>query len=97
VACSFSNPPPFTGPAQGPNFSLRNPDKANAYTYFSLFFDDALLEHIVKQTNLYAEQHPYHRVNFPWVDTCVDEMKTFLGIVVAPGWSVYPTCMIIGS
>ena len=35
VPYSFSNPPPFLGNPQGPNFSLRNPGAA--YTYFSFF------------------------------------------------------------
>ena len=48
VPYSFSNPPPSIGYPQGPNFiSLRNP--GTAYTYFSLFFDDQLLEYIANE------------------------------------------------
>lgn len=90
VAYSFSNPPPFTGPPQGPNFSMRLGEKANALSFFSLFFDDALLEFIAEQTNLYAEQHPYNRVNVSWVDTNVDELRLFLGIVISTGIVVLP-------
>ena len=48
VPYSFSNPPLFIGYPQGPNFSLRNP--GTAYTYFSLFFDDQLVEYISNKT-----------------------------------------------
>ena len=43
---SFSNPPPFIGDPHGPTFSLRHPESATAFTYFSLLFDDDLLNHI---------------------------------------------------
>ena len=82
---SFSDPPPFTGDPQGPTFSLRNPGSATAYTYFSLFFDDPLLEHIANQTNLYARLHPLRRANYQWRDTNVDELRLFLGIFIATG------------
>ena len=36
----------FLGDPQGSTFSLRKPESATAYTYFSLLFDDALLNHI---------------------------------------------------
>jgi len=39
-----------------------------------LFFDNELLEHTVKQTNLYAEQHAFRRANYTWYDTSVSEM-----------------------
>ena len=48
VPYSFSNPLLFIGYPQGPNFSLRNP--GTGYTYFSLFFDDQLLEYISNKT-----------------------------------------------
>ena len=88
---SFSNPPPFTGDPQGPTFSLRNPESATAYTYFSLFFDDQLLEHIANQTNLYARLHPFRRANYQWRDTNVDELRSFLGIFIATGLVCLPS------
>ena len=36
---------------QGPNFSIWKPEEATAYTYFSMFFDDQLLQHIVYRPN----------------------------------------------
>ena len=79
---SFSRSPHFIGVDPGPTFLMRDHDNATAYTYFSLFFDDQLLQHIVDQTNLHASQCPYHRVNYQWFDTSVDEMRSFLGILV---------------
>ena len=39
---SLDNLPPFTGHHPGPTINLHDP---NAYNYFSLFFDDQLLQH----------------------------------------------------
>ena len=61
---SLSNPPPFTADPEGPAFSIWRPEECTAYTYFSLFFDDQLLQHIVEQTNLYARQHPFRRASY---------------------------------
>ena len=82
---SFSRPPHFIGESPGPTFLLRNRLNSTAYTFFSLFFDDWLLQHIVDQTNLYARQRPYRRANYQWFDTTVDELRSFLGIFIATG------------
>ena len=58
---SFTNPPPFIGDPKGPTFSLKKPESASAYTYFSLLFDD-LLTLMANQTNLYARLHPFIRL-----------------------------------
>ena len=79
VPYSFSNPPPFLGNPQGPNFSLRNPGAA--YTYFSLFFDDQLLQHIGNQTKVYAKLYPFQQVNYQWFDKTVDELRAILGLL----------------
>ena len=81
----LTNPLPFIGDPQGPTFSLRKPESASAYTYFSLLFDDDLLTHIANQTNLYATLHPFHQANYQWFDTNVDEIRSFLGILIAIG------------
>ena len=82
---SFSNPPPFIGDPHGPTFSLRHPESATAFTYFSLLFDDDLLNHIANQTNLYARLRPFRRANYQWTDTNVDELRSFLRIIIASG------------
>ena len=85
VMYSFSNPPPFIGQHQGPNFSWRDPSSVNALTYFSLFLDDALLEHIAAETNRYAQQGPYNRINYHWCDASANDIKQFLGIIISTG------------
>ena len=87
---SFANPPPFVGDPHGPTFSLRHPESATAFTYFSLFFDDDLLNHIANQMNLYARLHPFHRANYHWTDTNVDELRSFLGFINASGYVSLP-------
>ena len=87
---SFSNPPPFKGDPQGPKFSLQNPMDATAYSYFSLFFDGRLLQHKADQTNLYARLNPFTRVKYQWTDTSVEEIKSYLGIIISTGYVVLP-------
>ena len=60
------------------------------HTFFSLFFDDWLLQHIVDQTNLYARQHPYRWANYQWFESTVDELRSFLGIFIATGLETLP-------
>ena len=67
------------------------PDGTTAYTYFSLFFDDPLLEHIANQTNLYTRLHPFHQADYQWRDTNVDELRSFLGIFIATGLVSLPS------
>ena len=61
---SFANPPSVIGDPHGPTFSLRHPESATAFTYFSLLFDDDWLNHIANQTNLYGRLRPFHWANY---------------------------------
>lgn len=61
---------------------LQNPTPA---TLFQLFWPDGLVEHIVYQTNLYAQQE-----GKPFVPVTKDEMKTFLGINLLMGIKKLP-------
>ena len=61
------------------------PERASAYTYFLLLFDDVRLTHIVNQTNLYARLHPFCRPNYQWFDNNADEIRSLLGILIATG------------
>ena len=73
--CQYSsaNPPPFIRRwSPGGTFNLRKSENATAHTYFSLLFDDDLLNHIANQMNLYATLHPFCQVNYQWFDTNVD-------------------------
>jgi len=56
----------------------------------SLFFDDALLEYIVNQTNLHARLHPFQWASYKWTDTSVNKIRSFLGIIIATGLVVLP-------
>ena len=69
---------------------MRHPDSATAFTYFSLLFYDDLLNHIANQTNLYARLCPFHQANYKWTDTNVDELRSFLGIIIASGYVSLP-------
>ena len=59
---SFANPPPFIGDLRGPTFSLRHPESTTAFTYFSLLFDDDLLNHIANQTICTLDCVPFIRL-----------------------------------
>ena len=51
---------------------------------FLFLLDNDIIDHIVEQTNLYATQkHP--GAHYKWQPTCNDEMKLFLGMIVAMG------------
>ena len=63
-----------------PTFSLRNPESATAYTYFSLLFNDDLLNHIANQTNLYARVHAFCLANYQWL-TLKSKNLGHLGII----------------
>ena len=59
---------------------------------FLLFFPDTLLEIIVKNTNEYARIHrppiPPDRLKIkrrPWRDTCIPELKVFIGVLIYMG------------
>ena len=80
------NPPSFneiTGPVPVLDST------ATPLDVFQLYFDDDLFQLLVDQTNLYASQSiPRERYN--WYDTCTNELKLFLGIIVAMGIHVLP-------
>lgn len=53
---------------------------------FNLIFDDDVMEYIVDQTNLYANQVK----NKPLFQTCVSEMKKFFAILLMSGYCKLP-------
>ena len=81
----------------GPTSPLA-PD-ATAADFFMQFFNENLLDHIVRQTNLYAEQNPPSD-RYRWYDVCLSELKAFLGVIIGMGikrppaifdyWSSHP-------
>ena len=59
--------------------------------FYELFFDKHITDKLVLETNIYANQlksartlSPHARLN-KWVNTNSEEMKTFLGLVIAMG------------
>ena len=72
----------------GPTISL--PASAKALDYFMLFFDEDLLQHIVDQTNLYAQQNPVG-ARYAWYDTTTSEIKAFFGLIIAMGIKRLPS------
>ncbi|RVE47894.1 hypothetical protein evm_007408 [Chilo suppressalis] len=80
------------GPTRGPI--------ASAYEAFVSIWDRPIMDHIVQQTNKYAQGYATHlletgqmgpnsRIN-RWCDTNVDEVYTYLAIVIAMGIIVKP-------
>lgn len=84
TAVAFS-PLPFTAET-GPRTILDS--DATPLDFFMLLFDD-IFKLIVDQTNLYASQYPPSD-RYPWVDTCISEIKLFLGIIIAMGLHQLP-------
>jgi hypothetical protein len=77
----------------GPQFHL--PD-AEPMDYFSLFFNDELLDSIVVETNRYARhkiselQRSLRSIWSRWSDVSVPEMKAFLGLIINMGLMPLP-------
>ena len=68
-------------------------DNNNPMQFFEKFFDEIVFEHIVNETNLFAKQFfdenveslPQHSRAHQWYDTCIDEMKTFVALLILLG------------
>lgn len=85
-------PPPPRFPFLGnPGIKRQPEDKTDILQYVKLFLDNEIMERIVRETNLYAEQFiratrvkSFSRMK-KWVPVTIDEMWTFLGIVILQG------------
>jgi hypothetical protein len=61
------------------------------YDFYKLFVTDDIIEHIAKQTNLYAQQQLRHKGPFqskksePWAPTNTEEIEHFFGIILWMG------------
>ncbi|GBM21673.1 PiggyBac transposable element-derived protein 4 [Araneus ventricosus] len=79
---------PFIG-NPGPNFTMA--DDATVLDYFELFFDDVMLQIIVKETNRYAQQYmnkavPKERSRWKkWTDTDEKELRLFFSVLFLQG------------
>ena len=82
---------PDVAPFRGkPGLSL-NIERNAEMDYFNCFVDEEMLRHITTETNRYARQMldnhtlaPHSRAQ-DWTPVTVEEMRTFLGLVVAMG------------
>ena len=54
---------------------------ATAMDFFDVTFGNDIMEMMVEQTNLYAQQNPPSTRN-RWYDTTVSEMYLFLGVII---------------
>ena len=89
---------PFTG-VPGPRSKAAALQSDNTVDFVELFLSDDLLQHIVDQTNLYADQRiaalaemtqPYSRLN-AWRALTLVELKNFLGLMFLTGLVRKPT------
>ena len=65
------------------------PSTATPLDYFMLLFDEDCFQLVVDQTNLYASQNPPGG-RYKWYNTTVDEMKLFIGMIIAMGLHKLP-------
>jgi hypothetical protein len=78
--CSLTNIPsipPFQT-VSGPVHTL--PEDALPLDYFSRFWDRALFQSLLDQTNLYARQRQREKPDSKWYDTTPEEVKAFIGV-----------------
>ena len=70
-------------------FSVHNPGPTNflpangqKMDFFQLIFPDELYEHLVQETNFYAQQKNVVKPDHRWIPVGKDEMKAFLGLLI---------------
>ena len=91
---------PFTG-IPGPAAAAADLEEDDPMKFFQLFMDDNIIEHIVQQTNLYAEQsiqcqqeqdkqQPHSRSR-AWKPVTLVELKKFFGLLFLTGIIRKPT------
>ncbi|CAG9574665.1 unnamed protein product [Danaus chrysippus] len=70
------------------------PENADVYTVFRLLVDDSVIDLMIEQTNIYAEQliavNPGGRMN-RWKPVNKEDMEKFLGIYLVTGIIKFPT------
>ena len=80
---AFSDPIPFNEPV-GPAIEM------DSMSTPLNFFGNDIMELLVEQTNLYAEQNP-QSARYKWYNTTISEMYLFLGIIIAMGMHRLPS------
>lgn len=93
-----NNPMPFLF-LGSPGVNDSNMSRENILGIFESFFSDDLLLKIVAETNRYAQQHISKNIGtltsrsivHKWVDTNLNELKTYFGILILQGICQKPT------
>lgn len=84
-----SNTAVFTS-TTGPTACVKDMDEPTPSDLFHLFITPEIIELIVFQTNLYAEQN-YQKTGKVYVPTSAEEIKTFLGVNILMGIKPLPS------
>ena len=84
----------FTLPV-GITFELGN--KAREIDGFKMFFNDEILNVIVRETNRYARQKLAGQALDKWQDVTLVEIKAFIGVCVVMGVNPLPVLLITGQ
>ena len=73
-------------------FTVPVDEKEDPLCFFEKFFDEAIFEHIVTESNRFARQFFEKHTTLSarsrahkWYDTCVNEMKTYVGLLILQG------------
>ena len=77
----------FSEPA-GPATEMDS--SATAMDFFDITFGNDIMEMMMEQTNLYAQQNP-PSARYRWYDTTVSKMYLFLGVIIAMGVHLLPS------
>lgn len=72
---------PFIG-ATGCTFALA--EQLDVLAYYQLFFDDSLINHIVTETNIFAQQQP-GSASRSWSPVTAEELHVFFGMKILQG------------
>lgn len=73
-----------------PVLLLKEDGLLTPYYFFNLFISDEIIDDIVFQTNLYAEQE-YQKTNKKYIPTTVKEIKVFIGLNLLMGIKPLPS------
>ena len=89
-------PRSFTGPQQGPTFSIPNKEThpMRAWDYMAKFLTESILQKIVRETNRYGRSKG---IKSNWEHIDVKKFKCFIGIMLYLGIADLPTYRMIWS
>ncbi|XP_046145951.1 piggyBac transposable element-derived protein 4-like [Osmia bicornis bicornis] len=77
---------PFIG---APGCTFAPPEQLDVFFYYQLFFDDSLINHIVTETNKFAQQQR-GLASRSWSPVTFEEMHVFLAMTILQGIVIKP-------